>query len=151
MSFGKRPAQKNDREFRRPADDEPADRGKIMLVGVVAGAIGMMALFAFSDRLRLAVAARKVINGDKRTEFVSAAEGKGGAIRPAQSGKQGAPVVVDKSISRDDQGRTSQEVVRYSDGRVDTRDFTYASTTGKVERIVTRSRDGKLSITTFTP
>lgn len=151
MSFGKRPAQKIDRELRSSADDEPADRGKIMLVGGVVGVIGMMVLFAVSDTLRPAAAARKLVNAEKQASTV---DGKGGSVlaaQPSKSGKQGPAVVVDKEISRDNQGRTSQEVVRYSDGKVDTRDFTYSSGTGKLERIVTRSRDGKLSITTFTP
>lgn len=135
MSFGKRQAEKVDRELRRSDEPEPIERGKIMLIGGVVGAIGLMAVLAFANNLRLVIAVRNA----------------GAADQSATTTKAGAPVVVDKSVTKDEKGRSEREVLRYSDGTAETREFRYSETTGKLDRIVTRARDGKLSFTTFTP
>lgn len=148
MSFGKRPAQRTERAVKDAdsASTEAGSRGTIMLVGCIVGIMGMMALFTFADTLRLAIFARNMLGADMKPgthRAMSAAGGENAATGKAR------PTVIDKEVIRDDQGRVSQEIIRYSDGKSETKDFHY-NEAGKLERLDARNRNGQLSITTYT-
>lgn len=129
MSFGKRQVEKAPRELSQAADVMPRSEsslGTIVLICIAVAVVGAITYIAFSK------------------DSVSA---NSAALATQSAGRAAGPVkIVDKVVTHDDNGRIGNEVIYYSNGTSESREYSY-NASGKLERVKSRSSDGKLSIT----
>lgn len=132
MSFGKRQVEQASRELSQAASVMPraeSSLGTIVLICIAVAVVGAITYVAFS---------KGAVNANSAALASQSA--------PSRAAKAGPVKVVDKVVTHDDNGRIGNEVIYYSNGVSESRDYSY-NAAGKLERVTSRSSDGKLSIT----
>ncbi len=132
MSFGKRQVEQVPREPSETVDLMPrpeSSLGTIVLICAAVAVVGAITYIAVS---------KEPANANSSVLASKPAPGRASKAAPAK--------VVDKIVTHDENGRIDTEVVYYSNNVTERREFSY-NAEGKLERVTSRSSDGKISVT----